>query len=65
MKLYPPILEGIIPAICGTNLIVPFTMNKSVGVNQIAGFALKLKPVQNYNNGNSLINISVGLGSWI
>lgn len=64
MKLYPPILEGTIPAFCGTTLTVPFTMNKSVSRNQIAGFALKLKTVQNYNNGTPVFNISTGLGNW-
>ena len=65
MKLYPPILEGTIPAFCGTTLTVPFTMNKSVSRNQIAGFALKLKTVQNYNNGAPVFNISTGLGNWV
>ena len=38
MKLYPPIIEGIIPAFCGSILRVPFTMNKSVSENQAKGF---------------------------
>ena len=34
-KLYPPHLEGTIPAFCGTSLTVPFIMNKTVGWNEI------------------------------
>ena len=46
MKLYPPIIEGVIPAFYGQTLIVPFVMNKSVSINEIKGFELKLKTVQ-------------------
>lgn len=46
MKLYPPIIEGIIPAFCGSILRVPFTMNKSVSENQVKGFSVKIKTVQ-------------------
>ena len=46
MKLYPPILEGTIPAFTKNTLIVPFTMNKSVSPNEVLGFELKLKTVQ-------------------
>jgi hypothetical protein len=45
MKLYPPIIEGTIPAFSGSELIVPFIMNRSVSEGQVAGFALKLKTV--------------------
>jgi hypothetical protein len=31
MKLYPPVIEGTIPAFSGTELTVPFAMNKTVG----------------------------------
>lgn len=45
-KLYPPIIEGSIPAFYGSTLKVPFIMNKSVNKQQIIGFALKIKTVQ-------------------
>ena len=46
-KLYPPLIEGTIPAFKGNELIVPFSMNRAVGKNNIAGFSLKIKTVQN------------------
>lgn len=45
-KLYPPVIEGTIPAFNGTVLTVPFSMNRSVSANQISGFAVKIKTVQ-------------------
>lgn len=52
-KLYPPYIEGTIPAFYtetknGTDqtiLTVPFSMNRSVGKSDIKGFALKMKTV--------------------
>jgi len=52
-KLYPPYIEGTIPAfytenIEGTDqtiLTVPFSMNRSVGKVNVGGFALKMKTV--------------------
>lgn len=52
-KLYPPYIEGTIPAFYTENvsgtaqtiLTVPFSMNKSVGKANISGFSLKLKTV--------------------
>lgn len=46
-KLYPPQLEGTIPAFYGTSLTVPFIMNKTVGWNEIIGFHLIVKNIQN------------------
>lgn len=46
-KLYPPIINNILPAFYGTNLIVPFSMNKAVSKNEIGGFAAKIKTAQN------------------
>lgn len=46
MKLYPPNIEGTIPAFSGDKLIVPFTMNRTVNQNSVRGFALKIKTVQ-------------------
>lgn len=49
-KLYPPYLEGTIPAFCdikeGTVLTVPFSMNRAVSKKEVAGFYLKLKTIQ-------------------
>ena len=47
VKLYPPQIEGTIPAFAGNELVVPFSMNRAVGRNDIAGFSLKIKTVQN------------------
>lgn len=50
MKLYPPYLEGTIPAFYeseGTaELVVPFSMNKAVNGNQVHGMGIKIKTVQ-------------------
>lgn len=46
MKLYPPIIEGSLPAFFGTDVIsVPFSMNRAVGASEVAGFYLKIKTV--------------------
>ena len=53
-KLYPPYIEGTIPAFYGTEeggeityrLTVPFSMNKGVGLNEVAGYQLKIKTIQ-------------------
>lgn len=45
-KLYPPVIEGTIPAFNGAVLTVPFSMNRSVSASQITGFAVKIKTVQ-------------------
>ena len=46
MKLYPPIIEGALPAFFGTDtLSVPFSMNRAVGASEVAGFYLKIKTV--------------------
>ena len=58
MKLYPPILEGTIPAFCNSTLVVPFTMNKSVSQSEVKGFALKIKNVQNTTNTPSIMNLT-------
>lgn len=50
MKLYPPVIEGVLPAFCGSVIQIPFTMNKSVSKDEISGFALKIKTVQNQND---------------
>ncbi len=45
-KLYPPNIQGTIPAFAGTTLVVPFSMNRAVSKSEVAGFALKIKTVQ-------------------
>lgn len=45
-KLYPPNIEGSIPAFYGTVLTVPFSMNRSVGRQEVKGIALKVKTIQ-------------------
>jgi len=48
-KLYPPYIEGTIPAFCdtkeGTVLTVPFSMNRAVNKKEVVGFYLKLKTI--------------------
>lgn len=50
-KLYPPYINGTIPAFyCAegtakTSIAVPFTMNKAVAAGEVAGFALKIKTI--------------------
>lgn len=51
-KLYPPYIEGTIPAFYssekqGTILKVPYSMNRAVGWKDFKGFDLKIKTVQN------------------
>ena len=45
MKLYPPIIEGKIPAQSGTVLKIPFRLNRSVGINQIGCIIARVKTV--------------------
>ena len=45
--LYPPYIEGTLPSFYGDSLTVPFSMNRSVGSGEVAGFSLKLKTIQN------------------
>ena len=45
-KLYPPVIEGTIPAFSGTELTVPFSMNRAVSMADVSGFSLKIKTVQ-------------------
>ena len=49
MALYPPQIEGTIPAFCREHgqIAIPFVMNKTVGWNEIDGFSIKIKNIQN------------------
>lgn len=46
-KLYPPNIEGTIPAFYGTTIVVPFSMNRAVGSAEVKSFSLKVKKVNN------------------
>ena len=51
-KLYPPYLEGTLPAFCLDNngdgvMTIPFALNKAVSISEIAAMAVKIKTVQN------------------
>lgn len=58
-RLYPPYIEGTIPAFYGTvgmnasdveyRLTVPFSMNKGVGIKEINGFRVRIKNIQSNN----------------
>lgn len=52
-KLYPPYVEGKLPAFTGTTLVVPFSMNKAVGVggSEVAQMCAQLK----YINSDTVI----------
>lgn len=50
MKLYPPNIEGTIPAFATsldgtTTLVVPFSLNKAVSIEDISGFRVKIKTI--------------------
>ena len=49
-KLFPPVLEGTIPAFYSENgtvkITVPFSMNRAVSSAQVKGLALKIKTAQ-------------------
>lgn len=44
--LYPPQIQGTLPAFYGDSLTVPFSMNKSVGAAEVTGISLKIKNTQ-------------------
>ena len=45
-KLYPPSIEGKLPAFTGKVLKVPLTMNRAVTRSQVKGFQAIIKTVQ-------------------
>ena len=63
MKLYPPIIDGTLPAFCNSIISIPFAMNRSVNESQVAGFVLKMKTVQNQNDISSDA-IEADLTAW-
>lgn len=54
-KLYPPYIEGTIPAFYGTTLVVPFSMNRAVGITEPDGVHLKIKKI---NSNEVIANVS-------
>ena len=51
-KLYPPYIEGALPAFCLSNgdgeLVIPFAHNRAISnIEDIKSFAIKIKTVQN------------------
>ncbi len=44
-KLYPPYIDGKVPAFCGTELVVPFRHNRAVSQLQIQSMCCKIKTV--------------------
>lgn len=45
-KLYPPSIEGKLPAFAGDTLKIPITMNRGVNINQVSGMRVMVKTVQ-------------------
>lgn len=49
-KLFPPVIEGIVPAFYAENgyivVVIPFSMNRAVSQSQVKGLAIKIKTVQ-------------------
>lgn len=47
-QLYPPYINGTLPAFCkDKEIVIPFAMNPVVSYGEIKGFALKVKNIQN------------------
>lgn len=44
-QLYPPILEGKLPAFKGTSITVPFQMNRAVHIDEVQSMSLMIKTV--------------------
>lgn len=44
-KLYPPHLEGKLPAFQGTTIVVPFSMNQAVGPTAVSGFHVQIRTI--------------------
>ena len=49
-KLYPPVIGTFIPAFKGTEISVPFGMNRAVSANNVTGFSLKIRTAQSNRN---------------
>ena len=60
-RLYPPQLDGTLPAFTGATVVVPFAMNKAVSLSEVTGFRLKIKTTLN----DILINDNAPIESTI
>ena len=56
-KLYPPSIEGKLPACAGNALAIPFTMNKAVNESQIGGMVAIIKTI---STGRIVANLTRG-----
>lgn len=72
MKLYPPMIEGTLPAFCKdrisgiTTIQIPFMMNKGVSIAEIKGFNLKIRTVQSQKDiGTLSINLESNPNAWV
>ena len=60
-KLYPPYIEGTLPAFFyGGEIAVPFVMNNTVGWNEVEGFIIKIKDIQNNKTITTLTTVTDG-----
>jgi hypothetical protein len=46
VKLYPPYIEGTIPAFYGDSITVPFSMNRAISRDEFNSFSLLIKTIQ-------------------
>jgi hypothetical protein len=44
-KLFPPTIEGKLPAFAGRTLKIPFTQNRSVSMSEVAAMSVVIKTV--------------------
>lgn len=64
MKLYPPIIEGKIPAQSGTELTIPFRFNRSVSPSQVLTMVLKIKSATTSSELKTLTSAAWGAADW-
>lgn len=63
-KLYPPVIEGTIPAFSGTSIEVPFSMNRAVSTSEISGLVLKIKKINGTVIGTATTSILTSPASF-
>ena len=56
-KLYPPTIEGKLPAQAGDTLSIPFIINRAINKDEIKGMSCIIKTLQ---NNNKIISIEDG-----
>ena len=64
-KLYPPYLEGTIPAFYGNSITVPFAMNRAVSKNDIKGFSLLIKTIQTGQQIENIVSTNYDISKGI